>query len=127
MNNTSWSWPLSKKSLPQPSSKKIIISSPPGSYMFFRRVIDPEMGMEYGWEGLWKKILTQDGRINLNQLKKELFDYSFLIQEAARVYHYVSGGRVFKPSQTSDEVIAAFNEYFKDKVNEEVKKRLSSH
>lgn len=46
---------------------------------------------EKDWEELWKDIvLNEDGSINLGQLKKELSDYAFILEEVPKVYNHIA-------------------------------------
>lgn len=46
---------------------------------------------EKDWEELWKDIvLNEDGSINLDQLKKELSDYAFMLDEVPKVYSHIA-------------------------------------
>ena len=65
---------------------------------------------------------TRTGKLNLEQLKKELFDYYNLLNEVPKVYDHVTGGLISKPNTKAFEVIAAadnrMNEFVEDAVRE---------
>lgn len=127
MPNASYSWKLPKKEEGASPQETIIVSSAANDYFFYRRIIDIENETRRSWDSLWKNIVMDNGKINPMRLKRELFDYSFLIQEATKVYNYISGGKLVKPTHTADEVISAFHEHLQElvnkKVDEEIKKR----
>ena len=39
----------------------------------------------------WKDIIYKDGKIDEEQVMKELHDYSFLMEQASLVYEQISG------------------------------------
>jgi hypothetical protein len=46
---------------------------------------------EKNWEEFWKDIVTRDdGSIDLEQIKKELSDYRFLLEEIPKVYSHIT-------------------------------------
>ena len=69
-----------------------------------------EYDVEKEWE-FWKDIVcNEDGTINIEQLKKELRDFSVMIGEVPKVYSAVTGGRLSKQLYDADVVISVFNE-----------------
>lgn len=67
--------------------------------------------IEQNWKDNWEEILMKDGVVDLEQLKKELFDFSNLINDATKVYCHVSGGRLSYPSYSAKTVISAYEDY----------------
>ncbi len=64
------------------------------------------MTEEEVWEVFWKKIiLNDDGTINLKQLKKELFGYSWLLDQSSTVYSAITGNRIKGSFHSSEEVL----------------------
>ena len=58
---------------------------------------DQHTGRDYNkdWEEFWKEIVTNpDGSINLEQLKKELSDFSIVMEEVPKVYTHITGGKL---------------------------------
>ena len=67
------------------------------------------------WE-FWKDIVcNEDGTINIEQLKKELCDFSLMIGEVPKVYCEVTGNMLSKPIYYADTIISIFNERFGNK------------
>ena len=62
---------------------------------------------QHKWDTLWKSLLTTNGRIDKAKLMIELADYSILMEEAGKVYEYVTGGRVNTVRTMSADVINA--------------------
>lgn len=66
------------------------------------------------WEDFWKDIIIKEnGKINTDQIKKELYDYSILLKEVPKVYMDITGGRISKPHCESNAVINETNEYYR--------------
>ena len=89
---------------------------------------------DYEWNGtdsevdrkfqeFWVPIIfdLENGRLNLEQLKKELYDYSMLLDHVPKVYSEVTGGRVSKPNTLPGAVIQEFNEYMQEVVDDAIK------
>ena len=61
---------------------------------------------EEAWSDRWADIvLNEDGSINLEQVKKELSDYSFLLDQVPRVYAHVTNNKISKPNTHAYEVM----------------------
>ena len=88
-------------------------------------VNDEEKTPEQLWESFWKDIVCNpDGSINLEQLKKELWDFSFILGEVPKVYMGVTGGSLSKPNYHAAGVIDAANEYYKTYYSDGAKEML---
>ena len=71
--------------------------------------------VEEEWE-FWKDIVcNEDGTVNIEQLKKELCDFSLMIGEAPKVYSAETGGMLSKQTYYADTVISVFNERYGEK------------
>jgi hypothetical protein len=71
--------------------------------------------VEAEWESLWKSIVTnKDGTVNLEQLKKELYDFSFVMEQVAKVYCHITGNRMSKVTYYADDVIRQADDYYKE-------------
>lgn len=76
-----------------------------------------EYDVEKEWE-FWQTIIcNEDGTINVEQLKKELCDYSLMLGEVPYVYSEVTGGMLSKPHYYADSVIEVFNERYGEKAD----------
>ncbi len=92
-----------------------------------RDATDPEQQ----WREFWQEICTNaDGSINLEQVKKELSDFSMLLSWVPRVYMHVTGGRVSKVNTWPSVVISLHDEHVdelvEDAVRDELEARASS-
>lgn len=53
--------------------------------------------VENTWNEFWKPIVSNpDGSINLEQLKKELYDFRQVMNNVPEVYDHITGGTVSK-------------------------------
>ncbi len=72
-------------------------------------------------------ILNEDGSLNEEQVKKELYDYHLFMDDASRVYVDITNGRISKPNTRSDVVLGEAQAVTQDEiewaVEEEVKAR----
>jgi hypothetical protein len=69
------------------------------------------------WESFWKEhVCNPDGTINLEQLKKELYDFSFVMEQVPKVYCHITGGKLSKVMYPAKTVISVADEYFKEKL-----------
>lgn len=66
--------------------------------------------VEHVWHTFWRDIiLDNEGEIDVDQLKRELCDFHFMIDNTTRVFSEVSGHRISKPNTHADAVIGEFN------------------
>jgi hypothetical protein len=63
----------------------------------------------------WKHIVeNEDGTINLEQLKKELFDFTFVMTEVSKVYWHITGGLLSECNYKASVVIDTADEHYGD-------------
>lgn len=72
----------------------------------------------------WRDIIMPDGEWDLEQVKKELYDYTQFMEETSKVYDHITMGR-FSKVNTSAEVIIedvdnAINEFIREAIEESV-------
>lgn len=61
------------------------------------------------WEEFWKDIVcNKDGSINVEQVKKELCDYNFMLEQVPKVYSHITNGLLGKPNYKAETVINEF-------------------
>lgn len=76
--------------------------------------VDPEAEQVY--QEFWKDIIcNEDGSINIEQLKKELYDYSRVLDNVPAVYSEITGGMLSYPTYKSETVLNIFREKYYDK------------
>jgi hypothetical protein len=67
--------------------------------------------LDENWNRTWKDILVkEDGSIDVEQLKKELMDYSDIISRMIHLTSEVSGNRLSYPTYTVPTILAAMKE-----------------
>ena len=59
----------------------------------------------------WKEIVEKDGVLDVEQVKKELYDFSRLLRNVSIVYCEITGGRMSKTSYDAIDVISEYNAY----------------
>ncbi|KKM22940.1 hypothetical protein LCGC14_1620240 [marine sediment metagenome] len=75
------------------------------------------------YDEFWKDIIGPEDNLNFKQIKKELHDYAVLMDNAGKVYDYVSGGRISKVNTYPSELYKAFD----DTVTEAVEDAILEH
>lgn len=76
--------------------------------------VDPEV--EQCYQEFWKDIICkEDGSIDIEQLKKELYDYNRVLDNVPAVYCEVTGGLLSYPTYKSETVLNIFREKYYDK------------
>lgn len=78
------------------------------------------------YEEFWKDIVEENGVLNLDQIKRELFDFHNLMQNVSKVYMEITGGMISKQMTDPDVVIAVANDRIQDLVEEEIKDRMEN-
>lgn len=69
----------------------------------------------------WKDIiLKRDGSINIRQLKKELSDFYFVMEQVPKVYCNVTGDKLSKIMYKAELVNAIADDYMTEKINESI-------
>jgi len=66
-------------------------------------------------KSFWKNIVYQDGKINEEQVMKELSDYYFVMHEVPKVYCEITGGLLSKIMYPAEIILSEFNDKFWDK------------
>lgn len=65
------------------------------------------------WNEFWKEIVCNpDGTINIEQVKKELADFSFVMEQVPAVYEHITGGTLSKIMYHKEVVIAKADEHY---------------
>lgn len=64
------------------------------------------------YEQFWKPIVEKDGVVDMEQLKKELFDFHELMGNAAIVYDHVTGGAISKVNTVASVVTAMSDDHY---------------
>lgn len=78
------------------------------------------------YKDFWKEIVTTDGKLDLEKVKAELFDYSFMLEQVPKVYCEVTGNSISKPNTYADSVISCFNDHIQTLINDEIENNAES-
>ena len=74
---------------------------------------------EKNWDELWADIiLNKDGSVNIEQVKKELSDYSVFMENCSYVYDYITNGKISKPNTHWRSVTSEAEYIFQKKLEE---------
>jgi hypothetical protein len=73
------------------------------------------------WDEFWKEIVAPDGVLDVEQVKKELADFSMLLNFVPKVYDHATGGAVTYPQTLPNAVISAIDNHVQD-LTEEARK-----
>lgn len=71
-----------------------------------------EEEIEHVFQTFWRAIVMPAGHWDLQQVKRELFDYWCVLQEVRQVYAHVTGGRISKQNTVASAVIEAADEHY---------------
>lgn len=78
--------------------------------------------VEENWQSFWKEIVcNEDGTVNIESVKKELADFSFILEQVPKVYCHITGSRMSKVMYHADTVIGVADQYFEEQLEEAVK------
>jgi len=89
-----------------------------------KEIIDPEV--EASFQEYWADIImNKDGTVNLEQVKKELHDYTFMLNEVPKVYCEVSGGLLSYPNYYASSVIESFENHIEKLFEERYKEMVN--
>ena len=78
-----------------------------------------EKTVEENYQEFWKEIIEKDGIIDIEQIKKELYDFSTIIRNISIVYDHVTGGAISKPLTLPEIVIAIADEHYQELYTDE--------
>lgn len=76
--------------------------------------ISVEQEIQELWETFWKPLVTKDGELDLEQIKKELYDFHFIMQQVPKVYTHITGNKLSKLMYRAETVIRMADEYYED-------------
>ncbi len=67
------------------------------------------------WSEFWAPICTKaDGSLNLEQVKKELSDFHYVMQQVPKVYSHITGNLLSKIMYEARIVIDAADKHYED-------------
>lgn len=72
-------------------------------------LVEDRLDIEAAWT-FWESIVMKDGVLDLEQVKRELTDWYFVMGEVGKVYDWVTGGLLSKVTYPAQTVIDAAEE-----------------
>jgi len=82
---------------------------------------------ELKYDSFWKEIIEKDGVVNIDQVKRELYDFAMMIKEVGEVYCHVTNGAISKPNTCSDVVIDIHDDIRTREIEEAIAEELEAH
>lgn len=58
------------------------------------------------YDEFWKPLLEKDGVLDMNQLKKELYDYNKALKNVSKVYMHITNDKLSKINYDADTIIS---------------------
>ena len=69
--------------------------------------------VEKVWQEFWKDIVyDEQGNLNVEQIKKELYDFYFVMQEVPKVYCEITGGRLSYVTYPAKTVLGVYQDKY---------------
>lgn len=62
----------------------------------------------------WWPLLEKDGRLDLAQIMRELYDYRTALREVGKAYVHLTNGKFSKPNTDAEYIIAAVEDNYSD-------------
>lgn len=77
--------------------------------------------IDKNWWEFWAPILIDKGtgKLNMEQLKKELFDYWTLMDAVPKVYMEITNGRISKPNTDPAAVLSEYYGHLEEIIEED--------
>lgn len=82
---------------------------------------------EADWQRWAEVVCNEDGSINIEQLKKELSDFSMLIEGLPRLFMHVTGGQCSMPNTHASVVMCLHDDYFSERCEEEIRDAIEDY
>lgn len=74
----------------------------------------PEKTIDEVWEYWSKYFVEKDGSINVENLKKELYDLDFCTDQISKVYCTITGGMLSKTNYYAGTIIGVYEQEIQD-------------
>ncbi len=76
--------------------------------------------VENDWQNLWKDICTtENGELDMENIKNELYDYHFLMNQASELYDYISNGKLCKTNYFASVLKSQHDDRIKEALEEQ--------
>ena len=73
---------------------------------------------EKEYNEFWKDIVETDGVLDMDKIKRELFDFSVMISNVSLVYDHITRSRISKPLAKAKSVIEVHDEIRQSEIDE---------
>lgn len=84
--------------------------------------------VEREWQEFWKDIVIRpDGSVDLEQMKKELADFSMVMEHCRQAYGWMTNDRVTKVNTEFETVKAIAEEIRSEEIEEALKEEREDH
>ena len=68
--------------------------------------------VEQVWNEFWVPLLYANGGVDMEQVKRELFDFQMVMGEVSKVYDYITAGKISKCTTAAHYVIDATEQHY---------------
>lgn len=82
---------------------------------------------EQVYNEFWKDLVEVDGKVDMNKVKAELADYSFILDQVPKVYGHVTGGLLSKPNYPAGTVITQADDHMTQVYEDNVADEINCH
>lgn len=73
--------------------------------------------VEKVWQEFWKDIICdENGNIDLEQIKKELYDFHIVMNEVPKVYSEITGGMLSYITYPAETVLEVYHDKYGNKI-----------
>lgn len=79
---------------------------------------------EKQWDEFWKDLLIKNGKLDMDQIKREMFDFSNMMDSFGKVMDHVTGGMVSKPNTDPDVICGLADEHYEKWADDDFKDRF---
>lgn len=79
--------------------------------------------VEQVFNEFWASIVMPDGEWDLEQVKKELYDYRVFMQTASEVYDHITCGAISKINTKADVIISVADDLVNELIRDALEER----
>lgn len=80
---------------------------------------DETKEVERVYQEFWKGIVENNGELDLEQVKKELFDFWQVMERVPKVYMHITGGHVSKILTDPGVVMSLADDFYSERESDE--------
>lgn len=84
-----------------------------------------EKDYEKVYREFWKPLIEKDGKLSMDALMRELFDYYIMMGDVSKVYDHITDGKWSKPHYKAEAMIAAADDWCKEAVERRMQEYMS--